>query len=139
MAKPGMSPLSRILTRATYGMRQLPRVAWYVGHGVALRRLSAAARRQNAATVRPRGKTEAPVPERSRLYADMAELFMQDIANVEAGIYPIPADHDGSHAGLVARMERSGMRVWPPDFASLHPGCAHKRKGPPAGGPFISC
>jgi hypothetical protein len=25
----------------------------------------------------------------------MAELFMRDLANVEAGVYPLPADHDG--------------------------------------------
>lgn len=114
-----MSSLSRIVTRATYGISQLPRVAWYVGHGVALRRLSQAAQRKEAAqrneaaqlhdgaTARPRArkraKTDAPVPDRSRLYADMAELFMQDLANVEAGIYPLPADRDGSLLKLVAR------------------------------------
>ena len=26
-------PLSRLITRAAYGATQLPRVAWYLGHG----------------------------------------------------------------------------------------------------------
>jgi ubiquinone/menaquinone biosynthesis C-methylase UbiE len=115
IAERNMSPLSRIVTRATYGMSQLPRVAWYVGHGIALRRLSKAARRQNGATTRPRAKTDAPVPERSRLYADMAELFMQDLANVEAGIYPLPADHDGS---LLRLLHRS--RLFFADLPDIH-------------------
>jgi ubiquinone/menaquinone biosynthesis C-methylase UbiE len=100
-----MNPLSRIVTRATYGISQLPRVAWYVGHGVALRRLSAAAQRRDGAETRPRAKTDAPVPDRDRLYADMAALFMQDLANVEAGIYPLPADHDGSLFKLIRRSQ----------------------------------
>ena len=31
------NPLSRLATRAAYGATQLPRVAWYVGHGLAMR------------------------------------------------------------------------------------------------------
>jgi ubiquinone/menaquinone biosynthesis C-methylase UbiE len=33
----------------------------------------------------------------------MAQLFRQDLANVEAGIYPLPADHDGSWRTLLNR------------------------------------
>jgi ubiquinone/menaquinone biosynthesis C-methylase UbiE len=115
MAEPRMSPLSRIVTRATYGMSQLPRVAWYVGHGIALRRLSAAAPRQDTATPRPRAKTVAPVPDRNRLYADMAELFMRDLANIEAGIYPLPADRDGSFLKLIHR-----SRLFFADLPDIH-------------------
>ena len=39
------NPLSRLATRVAYGASQLPRVAWYVGHSLAVRRLSEAARR----------------------------------------------------------------------------------------------
>jgi ubiquinone/menaquinone biosynthesis C-methylase UbiE len=120
-----MSPLSRIVTRASYGMSQLPRVAWYVGHGVVLRRLSQSAqrndgaRKNNGATTRRRARksteTDAPVPGRSNLYADMAQLFMQDLANVEAGIYPLPVDHDGS---LLKRIARS--RLFFADLPDIH-------------------
>jgi methyltransferase family protein len=96
------SPLSRVTTRVVYGASQLPRIAWYIGHGLAVRRLSDwAERRVNKA--RPRAHTNLPVPDRKRLYADMAILLQQDLANIEAGIYPLPADHDGSLLTLLHR------------------------------------
>jgi len=97
------SPLSQFATRAAYGARQLSRVAWYVAHGVALRRLSDEARRREGERARPRPHTDGPVPERGRLYADMTALFERDLANVEAGIYPLPVDHDGSLLTLLNR------------------------------------
>jgi hypothetical protein len=90
------APEPSIITRVAYGVSQLPRVVWYLGHGLALRRLAEAARRDNGAKARLRIHTSAPVPDRARLYADMARLFLQDLANIEAGIYPLPFDHDGS-------------------------------------------
>src|ERR1700681_1723941 len=97
------SSLSRLAIRMAYGASQLPRVAWYVGHNAVMRRLSEAARRRAGESTRPRAHTDAPVPDRKRLYADMASLFRQDLANVESGIYPLPADHDGSLTTLLAR------------------------------------
>jgi ubiquinone/menaquinone biosynthesis C-methylase UbiE len=108
-------PLSRFATRIAYGARQLPRVAWYVGHGMVMRRLSTAARRRAGGSRRPRAHAAAPVPDRARLYADMAALFRQDLANVEAGIYPLPADHDGSWPLL---LERS--RLFFEDLPEVH-------------------
>lgn len=96
-------PLSRLAKRAAYGARQLSRVAWYVGHSVAIGWLSKEARRRDGESTRPRPQTDAPVPDRNRLYADMANLFKLDFANVEAGIYPLPADHDGSLSTLLNR------------------------------------
>jgi ubiquinone/menaquinone biosynthesis C-methylase UbiE len=46
------------------------------------------------------------MPDSTRLYEDMAALFRQDLANVEAGLYPLPADHDGS---LLTRLRRSSL------------------------------
>jgi ubiquinone/menaquinone biosynthesis C-methylase UbiE len=94
--------LSRFAIRAAYGATQLPRVAWYLGHSVALGRLSAQARQRGEIT-RPRPRTDAPVPDRRQLLTDMAALFQQDLANVEAGIYPLPADHDGPLLTLLNR------------------------------------
>ena len=108
-------PLSRIATLAAYGAIQLPRVAWYVGHGLALRRLAAEQRRREGQQSRPRSHAGPPVPDRRRLYSDMAKLFMQDFANVEAGIYPIPADHDGS---LLTLLRRS--RLFFEDLPEIH-------------------
>jgi ubiquinone/menaquinone biosynthesis C-methylase UbiE len=97
------NPLSRIATRVAYGASQLPRVAWYVGHSLAMRRLAEEARRRDGGAARRRAHTNAPVPDRRRLYADMAMLLWQDLANVEAGLYPLPADHDGSLLTLIHR------------------------------------
>jgi ubiquinone/menaquinone biosynthesis C-methylase UbiE len=95
-------PASLLATRVAYGARQLPRFAWYVGHSVLMRQLTNFAR-ERGLTTRRRATTAAPVPDRRRLYADMMELFRQDLANVEAGIYPLPDDHDGSLPALVNR------------------------------------
>jgi ubiquinone/menaquinone biosynthesis C-methylase UbiE len=113
---PGMAaPASSLITRVVYGVSQLPRVAWYLGHGLALRRLADAARRGNAAKARRHVRTKAPVPDRSRLYADMARLFLQDLANVESGIYPLPVDHDGSLLTLINR-----SRLFFEDLPEIH-------------------
>jgi ubiquinone/menaquinone biosynthesis C-methylase UbiE len=95
-------PVSRLATRLAYGATQLPRIAWYLGHGMIMRRMSQSARRgRNEAP--PRVHVGAPVPTDRRLYADMAKLLRQDLANVESGIYPLPADHDGSLPVLLNR------------------------------------
>src|SRR5262249_24766641 len=107
-------PVSQFATRIAYGARQLPRVAWYIGHGMLLRRLSQAARERAGASTR-RARTRAPVLDRRRLYADMAVLFRQDLANVEAGIYPLPADHDGT---LPVVLNRS--RLFFADLPDVH-------------------
>jgi ubiquinone/menaquinone biosynthesis C-methylase UbiE len=107
-------PLSRLITRAAYGASQLPRVGWYLGHGLVMRRLAEQVRRDGEST-RPRPRTDRAVPDRRRLFADMAALFRQDLANVEAGIYPLPADHDGSLATLFHR-----SRLFFEDLPAVH-------------------
>jgi ubiquinone/menaquinone biosynthesis C-methylase UbiE len=104
-----------IITRVAYGASQLPRVVWYLGHGLALRRLAQAARQSNEAKARRRVRSSAPVPDRARLYADMAKLFLQDLANVESGIYPLPFDHDGSLLTLINR-----SRLFFADLPEIH-------------------
>jgi hypothetical protein len=100
------SSLVRLITRSAYAATQLPRVAWYVGHGLAMRRLSERARQSTGQTTRPQAHTNLPVPDRSRLYVDMAGLLRRDLANVEAGIYPLPTDLDGSLLTLLDRSRR---------------------------------
>ena len=111
------SPISTVVTRFTYGMSQLLRVAWYLGHGLALRRLSEAAQRREGSQsrARRRPRTDAPVPDRDHIYTEMIRLFMQDLANVEAGIYPVPADHDGSLLTLIHR-----SRLFFEDLPNIH-------------------
>ena len=97
------NPLSRIATRVTYGASQLPRIAWYLGHGLIMRRLAEEMRQRDRGNTRQRAHTIGRVPDRRRLYADMASFLWQDLANVEAGLYPLPADHDGSLLTLLHR------------------------------------
>src|SRR3974390_1781045 len=108
-------PRSHVLTRLAYGVSQLPRIAWFVGHSLALRQLSESARRQEGQKARHRPRTNLPVPKRNKIYADMTALFMQDLANVEAGIYPLPADHDGSLGTLLHR-----SRLFFEDLPAIH-------------------
>jgi hypothetical protein len=110
-----VSPVAQLTTRLAYGATQLSRVAWYVGHGEIMRRLSQRVRERDGEKARPKPQTDRPVPERRRLFADMAKLFQQDLANVEAGIYPLPADHDGSLFKLLRR-----SRLFFEDLADVH-------------------
>ncbi len=107
--------LARAITRVTYGARQLPRVAWYLGHSLALREIARAVREREPPGAARRAHADAAVPGRDRIYADMAKLFFQDLANVEAGIYPIPADNDGSVFDIIHR-----SRLFFDDLPSIH-------------------
>ena len=95
-----MSPLSRLVTRVAYASSQVPRTAWYAGHMYVLGKVAEQIRRRDGADA-PKPKSDPRVDE--RIAADRAALFAQDLANVEAGIYPLPADHDGSLFTLLDR------------------------------------
>ena len=96
------SPLETLGMRAGYGVRQAPRVAWYLAHSYALghvRRLAEQIAPSGDPPPRPTGRT----PDRDRLWRDLAQLFLRDLANVEAGIYPMPRDEDGDLGELLGR------------------------------------
>jgi len=77
-------------------------MAWYAGHFYLLRRLAAQVRKQEGEQ-----PTAQPDPRITRrLNADIAALLEQDLANVETGVYPLPADHDGS---LLTMLDRSRL------------------------------
>jgi ubiquinone/menaquinone biosynthesis C-methylase UbiE len=109
--------LSRLATRAAYASRQLPRMAWYAGHLYVMHRLAEQLRQQEGETARPNPRSAQYIEQ--RLNADRAALLEQDLANVEAGIYPLPADHDGS---LLALFDRSRL------FFRDLPGIYERRK-----------
>jgi ubiquinone/menaquinone biosynthesis C-methylase UbiE len=107
-------PARQIATGVAYGLSQLPRFAWYMGHGAIMRELSKRAQRRAGEGART-ARANRPVPDQWRLYADMAQLFRQDLANVAAGIYPLPVDHDGA---LPTLLDRS--RLFFEDLPQVH-------------------
>ena len=109
------SSLTRTVTRLAYGARQVPRAAWYIGHSLVLRELADAVRQKEGQKPGRRPHTDASVPDRRHIYVDMAKLFLQDLANVEAGLYPVPSDHDGSLPTLIRR-----SRIFFDDLPNVH-------------------
>ena len=103
-------PLPDLATRVAYASRQMPRMAWYAGHLQVMRWLRQQVWHQDGESAPSRPRSDPRLDE--RLKADRAALFEQDLANVEAGIYPLPADHDGSLFTLLAR-SRSFFRDLP--------------------------
>jgi ubiquinone/menaquinone biosynthesis C-methylase UbiE len=61
-------------------------------------------RQQDGGGRRRRLRSDARLEQ--RLNGAMLDLFAHELANIEAGIYPIPADHDGS---LLTLLERSRL------------------------------
>ncbi|MGQ7792190.1 class I SAM-dependent methyltransferase [Faunimonas sp. B44] len=90
--------------RIAFAARQSARVAWYAGHGAAMRRLVRRVEAEGAAPRRPIAPPSRPVPGMGTLLGDVAALLARDLANVEAGRYPPPEDGDGD---LPALLERS--------------------------------
>jgi ubiquinone/menaquinone biosynthesis C-methylase UbiE len=116
-------PLTRVATRIAYVATQLPRFAWYAGHGYVMRQLRAqalrrgrnSAQRQDSASEEPARPVNASVPDQRRIYADLGRLVAQDLANIEEGLYPLPDDHDGT---LLTRLRRS--RLFFEDLPAVH-------------------
>ena len=110
-------PLAYLALPLAYASRQLPRIAWYAGHFYLVRRLAQQARQHDGEPVHSKSRSDPRINR--RLNADMAALFDQDLANVETGIYPMPADHDGS---LLTLLDRS--RMFFQDLPAVH----HRRE-----------
>ena len=79
-------------------------MAWYTGQLYLTRLLAEQASHQYGEGARPKSRSDPRLDE--RLNADMWALLEQDLANIEAGIYPVPADHDGS---LLTLLDRSRL------------------------------
>lgn len=90
--------MERMASRAAFAARQGARVAWYFGHSLAMRRIRKAVGSRKAPP-----RTDYPVPSERRILADMRRLFERDLANAEAGFYPLPRDRDGPLLQQLAR------------------------------------
>src|SRR5262245_53034335 len=106
-------PLARLATRVVYASRQLPRMAWYAGHLTIMRALAEQVHQKDGRSARRKPRSNPRLEQ--RLNDDMMALFAQELENVEAGIYPLPADHDGS---LLTLLDRS--RLFFRDLPDIH-------------------
>ena len=98
-----LTPLDKLV----YTARQGARVAWYMGHYFASRRYHNAPENKSGPNdAPPASKPRKAGPGRDRMLADMAQLFERDLANAEAGHYPLPRDHDGGLSGILKASRR---------------------------------
>ncbi len=98
------TPLERLVTRLSFAASQAGRVAWYAGHGAAMRRTVRQIDAQYPQSRPQIRKPQGAVPSTRRMLADIATLLKRDLDNVEAGLYPPPSETDG---GLPARLAAS--------------------------------
>ncbi len=89
--------------RLGFAVRQTGRVAWYAGHGAVMRRMVRRLEQGSGAPKRVVRAPSRPVPTMRRLLRDVAVLLGRDLANAEAGYYPVPEGEDGALPGIVAR------------------------------------
>jgi len=94
--------LERWADRIGFAARRSARVAWYTGHGAAMRRLLDRIAKQHPGQRRPMRRPTGPVPDSRRLLGDVAALMARDLANAEAGYYPLPDDDDSDLAERIA-------------------------------------
>ena len=87
------------LQRIGYGASQSARVAWYVGHYLALNRIRGPLNRPGEAPFKPQGR----VPDLRLLLRGIRELFEQDWRHIAEGAYLPPDDGAADPAAFVRR------------------------------------
>lgn len=91
----------RQLGRLGYAATQGARVAWYLGHYLAARRISRPFDRPGE----PKFEPKAAPGDQARIRAAFLDLFAQDRANIEAGLYAAP--NEVSLSSLIAAFDGS--------------------------------
>ena len=83
----------RVATCVAYGASQLPRIAWYVGHGLAVRRLFEVAQQRDGQKAQPSAHTNLPVPDDGmRVLLDFVRLDRDCGQRKAASHAPISSD-----------------------------------------------
>jgi ubiquinone/menaquinone biosynthesis C-methylase UbiE len=95
------SGLSRAMMRAAYATGQGLRVAWYASHYALARRLSGPFDRPGEPAFRPQSQ-----PDARRVREAFVKLFQDDLANIEAGLYPAPRHAGFNRLGAALRQSR---------------------------------
>lgn len=100
------SPLERTTTRLGYTLQQGARVAWYTGQGLLMRRMIKRMEENLPPAKRSFTPPSQPTPKLPDLLRGVTKLMREDMANVEAGLYPMPMDEDGGPLKQVRRAQR---------------------------------
>ena len=95
-----MTPVERIALRTRFSITQAARVGWYAGQSLAGTRLAGRVARGLPRIAPPRIEAPAGVPGRAVLLRHVRDLLARDLANVEAGLYPMPEDEPISSATI---------------------------------------
>ncbi|MDQ0314358.1 class I SAM-dependent methyltransferase [Amorphus orientalis] len=98
-----LTPFERFSTRARFVVSQGARVGWYGTQSILASRMVDRIGRSLPEEERRTARTERPVPSRAELFADVRNLLLRDMRNVEAGLYPMPRDERGGIAGALRR------------------------------------
>lgn len=80
----------RLMRQTRYTFHQGSRLALYTLHGQVMRRMTRRVAKDLPPVAPP--VPSGPVPDQRRMLADIVKLFTYDLANVEAGHYPLPND-----------------------------------------------
>lgn len=96
--------LARALMRSAYAASQFARVGWYAGQRVLAERAAIGEDEENSESLLSRlGRGETVPAVGNSLISGIRDLFARDLANVEAGLYPMPRDRDGGLPRLIAQ------------------------------------
>lgn len=100
-----MTPVERLALRARFGIAQAARVGWYASQNMAGVRLGREVGRDLPSVGPPSIDAPAGIPNRAVLLRHVRQLLARDLANVEAGLYPLPDDEPDGLAGLLERRD----------------------------------
>ncbi len=98
-----MTPVERLALRARFSVAQAARVGWYASQSMAATRLAKKVGRTLPPPPKPVIEAPGGVPPRAVLLRHVRALLARDLANVEAGLYPMPHDEPDGLSGLLER------------------------------------
>lgn len=98
-----LSPMEKFALRTRFAVAQAARVGWYAAGSYAATRRAAEIEKRLPPAKKPVITAPGGVPGRPVLLEGVRDLLAEDLANVEAGLYAMPADEPG---GLPAMLER---------------------------------
>jgi ubiquinone/menaquinone biosynthesis C-methylase UbiE len=98
-----MTPVERLALRTRFSLAQAARVGWYASQSLVGTRLASEVARRLPKVPPPQIAAPAGVPTRAVLLGHVRDLLARDLANVEAGLYPIPDDEPDGLPGLLGR------------------------------------